>query len=321
MTARSTVQTNIRAHFTPSTRRSTLRALRPRQRALESSKLRCFGYAYGAGPSMYARVFLVVFSLSTGALAAPPRERAAELYDQGAAAYDAGDYDRALHALREADALAPNDVVLELALKAALQSTQPVTAMDTAERAELRGGKFPELRRIVRDRFARQVGRVRIVCRACRPSLDGAPTAPGVTRFVSLGQHEVRATSGGRERTYSVRVAADTVSELRIDEAPAADRGTLATPQRRDGVSPVWFWLGVGVTAAVAGGTALSALDTRNRHETFQRTPSAPNAEAGKSSQRRTNWLAAGTALSAVGTAVIGIVVVDWGGTRERGAP
>jgi hypothetical protein len=268
---------------------------------------------------MYARVFLVIFSLSAGVLAAPARERAAQLYDQGAAAYDAGDYDRALHALREADALAPNDVVLELALKAALQSTQPVTAMDTAGRAELRGGKFPALRQRVRSRFGRQVGKVRIVCRACRPSLDGAPATPGVTRFVSIGQHEVSATSGGRQRTYSVRVSADALSELRVDESPPAEARSLATP--RAGISPAWFWLSVGMTAVLAGGTALSALDTRDRHETFERTPTRRTAEAGEDSQRRTNWLAAGTALAAAGTAAVGIVIVDWGGARERGTP
>jgi hypothetical protein len=269
---------------------------------------------------MYARVFLLVFGLSAPALGAPPQERAAELYDQGAAAYDAGDYDRALRALREADALAPNDIVLQLALQAALQSTQPVTAMDTAERAERRSAKFPQLRQRIHQRFARDVGRVRVVCRSCRPSIDGAPATPGVARFVSLGQHEVSAFSGGRVRSYSVHVNAGAVSELRIDEsAPPAQR-TLAEPGR-GGVSPAWFWLGVGVTAAVAGGTALSALDTRDRHEAFERAPTERNAEAGRGSQRRTNWLAAGSALAAAGTAVVGIVVVDWGGARERGAP
>ena len=48
-------------------------------------------------------------------------EGARAAYDRGAAAYDAGNYELAASELTRADDLAPNDIALELALKAAVK--------------------------------------------------------------------------------------------------------------------------------------------------------------------------------------------------------
>lgn len=269
---------------------------------------------------MAPRVLLTLLCLSGSVRAVSAQESAAELYDRGAAAYDAGDYDRALHALRDADALAANDVTLQLALRAALRSTQPVTALDTVERAERRGAGSLTLRQRIRQKFAQQVGRLQVMCDRCQPRIDGAPAMPRVARFVSVGTHSVTATVQGRVRTYSIHVRSGASAELRIDEAPVARRVTLMS--RDGGVSPLWFWVGVAVTAGVATGATWSAFDTRERHQQFEQEPTASTAQAGKDSQRRTNLLALGTAVAAGATAALGLVVVEWGGgERARSGP
>jgi hypothetical protein len=192
--------------------------------------------------------------------------------------------------------------------------------MDTVERAERRGAGFLDLRQRIRQKFAQQVGRLVVTCERCQPRIDGVLAMPRVARFVSLGTHSVTATVQGRVRTYSTHVGSGATTELRIDELPVARRVSLMS--RDEGVSQLWFWVGVAVTAGVATGATWSAFDTRERHQQFERQPTASTAEAGRDSQRRTNLLALGTAVAAGATAALGLVVVDWGGPeRARSAP
>lgn len=256
---------------------------------------------------------------------ADPTERAARLYDDGAAAYDRRDYDGALQALAAADALAPDATTLVLALNAASRSRLAVLALETADRALFRGERFLPLARSVRARFATQVGTLQILCTRCAARLDdGAPLAPGVPRYALPGRRRVVAELLGREHVYEVEVKGGQLLVLRIEEAPrlmAPERVTPSSAESArssgardfDGVRPGWFWGGLGLTAALSIATGVSALDTRARHADFERAPSSTSAQSGRASQRRTNWLAAGSLASALGTAVLGLVVVRWG--------
>jgi hypothetical protein len=261
----------------------------------------------------------LMFAEATIALAAEPAERAADLYDQGASAYEAGDYNRALHALHEADRIAPNDVTLSLALRAALRGSLPVLAMRAALEAEQRGGELRDLAREVRARFASEVGFLVVRCSVCDPSIDSLPTSPGETRPVAPGSHRIEASVRGVTKTYDVIVAPGQSSDILVDEIVPSAREVpphmadldLSKPASTpNDSSRVPFWVGLGVSAALGVGTGLSALDTRERYQSFRSAPSMAGAEAGERSQLRTNLLFGATVISSLATTLVGVLLL-----------
>jgi hypothetical protein len=144
-------------------------------------------------------------------------------YDRGAHAYDSGDYRLAVVELARADGLAPNDVALELALRAAIRQEDASIAMTLVERAEQRGsqGKMADAAQAVRDKFSALGGKITFTCPApCSATIDGAPLQAGSSRWYVGGRHDVVIVQDG--------VAAHQVVEL----APGSVRmvGPLPPP-------------------------------------------------------------------------------------------
>ncbi len=96
---------------------------------------------------------------------------------------------------------------------------------------------------------------------------------------------------------------------------PAAEH---AAPVRK-GISPAWFWGGLGVTAVLGGVTAWSGVDALKRHSDFEATPTADLQSSGKSAQLRTNVLIGVTSAVGLATLLVAVVAVRWGGAE--GAP
>lgn len=84
-------------------------------------------------------------------------------------------------------------------------------------------------------------------------------------------------------------------------------------------VIPPWgFWIGVGITGALAGTTIWASMDAVNAHDRYMadRT-STKNRKLGQDSEHRANVLIGVTAGAAVATAAIGIFFTDWQGKRH----
>jgi hypothetical protein len=275
----------------------------------------------------------VTLSLDAGAQGAPPTgdvAAARDAYDRGAASYDAGEFALAALQLSKADAIVPNDVALELALRASLKANDALLAMDLAARADgRRSAALAAARDEARSKLASRVGRVTVVCpagTACSATLDEAPFPVGEPRWVLVGSHRVVVDGGnGQRQAFQVRV--DPGATVPV-EAASSPPGLLPppSPPPRDmgdgsgGMSPAWFWAGLGLSAALGGATIASAIDTQAKHDAFKSEPSLARSNDGVDAQLRTNLLFAGTAAAAVASGVVGLLFVRWSSSPQRSA-
>jgi hypothetical protein len=232
-------------------------------------------------------------------------------YDRGARAYDAHDYVRAAHELAKADEFAPNDVALELAIRAAVHCDDPVLVMALAAKAE---GRNESLRLTAQEARSKMVGRTGRLTLACAPqtrctgTVDGVDEVIGERRYVLVGEHRIGFDSEGRRELIFVRVAPDADLEVRATSPAAA-------PPARDasrGVSRTWFWIGLGVSAVLGTAATVSALDTRSIRDQYVASGSEDLRMEGADSQLRTNILAGTTLVALIGTAVLGTAFVRW---------
>lgn len=263
-------------------------------------------------------------------------DAARQAYDRGAAAYDAKDYPRAATELAKADELMANDVALELAIKAAVKADDPRLAMTLAARGARRSNAgVAAAAEQARQKMAGKTGTVIVMCPmrpSCNATVDGEAVHAGSPHIVLIGDHNVVVEGGGGPRDVLLaKVAPDGVAEVRAS-APSSG-GSSATPvailpppRARDeqapverspsssGISPAWFWVGVGLTAVLGGATIASAVDTSNKHESFLALPTEELQSNGLDAQLRTNLLAGSTGLAGVATIVVGAFFVKWKG-------
>jgi hypothetical protein len=240
-------------------------------------------------------------------------------YDRGAKAYDAEEYTTAAAELARADLLAPNAMVLELALKSVLKAGDPVLGMSLVERVEQRGlqGGALEQAMQARARFASRVGRVIVTCRgACAATVDGVPISLGSPRWMSVGAHDVEISANGLRERRRVDVLGGALA--RVEQAPPnASRLPPSAPpvpaSSSDGrVSPALFWVGLGATALLGVASAFSGADLGSRHEQFVQSPSEQGAQDGRAAQIRTNVLIGVTIATGALTGALGLFAVRW---------
>jgi len=252
---------------------------------------------------------------------ADAKEDAAQAYDRGARAYDRGDYALSAGELARADELAPNAVTLELAIAAAIKADDAALGMTLVERASTRRGIKETVLLGARKKLGPKVGRLAVRC-TCDVTLDGARIA-AETRFVTVGAHVVTMTQGSR--TERVDVVIEPGKTLEIAPTPVLPERTtervLAPPppppappvNEERGLSPVWFWTGLGLTAVAAGAGGLSALDTASKHDAFLRDRSDVDAaNAGRNAETRTYVLFATAGVLAIATTIVGLALVRW---------
>src|SRR5688500_2239864 len=121
--------------------------------------------------SLAAGALALALALSAAtARASEPSESdmkaAGEAYDRAKAAYDKSQYSEAAADFARADALVPNPVTLELAVRAAVQAGDGALAMTLVERSE-RDKVTPGLGAAVRQakfKFAKKTGKYLIEC-------------------------------------------------------------------------------------------------------------------------------------------------------------
>jgi hypothetical protein len=212
-----------------------------------------------------------------------------------------------------------------------------MTLVERAERAPS-DAQLSDAVRAARQKFQRRVGSITVSCppsATCEARIDGATAATGTRVFVAPGSHLVETTVGARvERQWTQVAAAAAVQVTAPGEAPgdAPPPAVTASPpapapiaaRRSDageqaaGISPTWFWVGVGVTAVLGGVTVASGVDTLAKHDDYLATRQLGGDDAGRAAQTRTNVLIAGTAVAGVATALIGVLAVRWTPARRE---
>jgi hypothetical protein len=262
-------------------------------------------------------------------------------YDAASRAFEERRHADAARLFAEADALAPNRVALESALKASLLADDPVLTMNLLERADQRGPRAVDqaLTKTARERAAPRVGRLRVSCpdeRDCVLRLDGAALVAGERRWALAGEYGLEVdVSGAVERHRITLGAGETLDYRPPAPAPAPAPMSSTTPgpiaptrapasepaplsdalgtERDRGLSPAWVVVGGVVTVALSGLTVWSGVDTLDQHDAFV-GGDLDAREPGQNAQLRTNLLLGGALLSAVGTGVLAIFT-DWGGS------
>lgn len=145
---------------------------------------------------------------------------------------------------------------------------------------------------------------------------------------VNPGAYFVRVEIGGRDVVKRevtlkagerIQVAVDRTEIVKQAPARPVVRDRKPLPMERQGLDPIWVYAGAGLTLVLGGVTLWSALDTKRSHDDYENDlPALNQAEVnqrvddGHAKEFRTNVLIGGTAVVGVGTAVIGLFLVDW---------
>jgi tetratricopeptide (TPR) repeat protein len=280
------------------------------------------------------------------------RQAAAEAYDQATAAYLAGEYERAAEWFETAHRMAPASAALIQAARArdkagngpraATLALQLVTSYPDDETAAGVG-------QALLDKYADELLRVDVECDDCAITLDG--TLQDVTSFFLEPEstHVVVAGFDTGDRSAEVSGAAgDTrVLEFHAPLPPEPEPGNApASPAEigdrmefdtaddvNGGWSPIFTYVGAGVTGALLAGSIVATLEVNNAVDDFEDAARAYRAcpsdcdalydegqrllDEGEDKQTIRNVLWVATGAAAVGTAIIALTLTDWDGEDE----
>jgi len=158
---------------------------------------------------------------------------------------------------------------------------------------------------------------------ACKATLDDAPITPDKQVFVRPGAHVASVEQGGAREQRRFEVKAGEAIEIARWNAPWDAPSST-------GPSPVWFYVGLGLTAVAAGVTIASGVDTKALHDDFVAAgcpgPARPGdcvglREDGLDAQTRTNVLAGVAGALGVATAVVGVFALGAKPGAKESAP
>lgn len=272
------------------------------------------------------------------------RAQAKEAYDRGVDAHKHGEMARAAKEFAAADALSPSPQALQAALDAAIAADDVALGAELLERAK-REPATPGLASSITAatmKFDARAGRIKIVCPAnatCSAKVDEAPVGVGRVVWVPIGQRTVSVQVEGRSSINKVvDVNAETPQEIvagkELTTRPgnfASDPSASAAPtsghrsMQREGLSPVVFYAGAGITVALAAFTTYLMIHTSSVHGDFedksctklQTKECTDLADSGKSSQSAANVALVFTGVAALATVAIGVGFVNWRGSKS----
>ena len=278
---------------------------------------------------------------------------AAEAFDRGREAYKSEEYVEAAEQFESADSNAPSAAALELAIRARDKAGQLDRAATLAALALARHPDDPNIQKVapaILQRAKAELFELDLKCDdPCDVTVAGK-IAPGRRNtdhviFVGPGKYAVRAGwSGDRSLSKSIDASKGATGTLEF-QAPAAAVAAVVAPvdsstqpagsdkptdegtaKKAGGLPPAVFFVGAGLTAVVGGISIWSGLDTKSNPGADKvRAACQPvhTAECdslyndGKSRQQRTNVLLGVTAGVGVATAVVGLFLTDWGGSKK----
>jgi len=268
---------------------------------------------------------------------------AAQAYDAGLALARQRDFAHAAVFFARADELAPSDVALDAALKAALAGDVAPLGMELVERS----GRTPThgvlSARVAeaRQKFARRVGVIELTCGAATPcelEIDGRRSKSHT--WIDAGVHSAVLRAGATPpETRSVTVFPAGVVTLRPSSpevsppaaptpspspafalestAPStpsmpAAAAEPAHPSSTSGLSPAWFWSALALTGVAGAAAVGSGVDYVHKRDAFDAAPSDARASSGRAAELRTNVLLLATLGLGVATGVLGLFAVEW---------
>jgi hypothetical protein len=264
------------------------------------------------------------------------RARAKEAYDRGVEAHGKGDMHKAAQEFARADSLAPSGIALQAALDAAIEADDPALGAELLERShrEKPSGQLAASINQAKTKFAGRAGRVKVSCPSgstCLATIDGASMETAKPSWARTGQHTVVVQVDGDPQTKLVRVEADQIVEVvgtKGDSSVAAKEPSPSEPpppdkkkhRFEDGLPPIFFYGGVGLTVVLAGVTTFLAVSTSSTHDDFENLGCtranvdgcADLKDDGESGQTSTNAVLVLTAVAAIGTAVVGAAFTNW---------
>jgi tetratricopeptide (TPR) repeat protein len=207
------------------------------------------------------------------------RQAAAEAYDQGTAAYLAGDYEKAAEWFETANRLAPAAPALIQAARSAQQAGQPARAATLALRLTTEYASEPaavEFGEGILQQFAGQLLRIDVVCEGCTLDVNGT-LQEWKSFFVPADEaHVVTASFETGDRRAEVGGQPGEVKTLEFEAPPpqattedpsssgqASGSSWAGTTSDRDKkpLPPVVTFVGIGLTVALAAGSIVSGLD------------------------------------------------------------
>ena len=276
------------------------------------------------------------------------RDKAAEAFDDGAAAYRKGKFKAAAVHFESADVALPSARALRMAIRSRDEAGQPARAATLAGQALLR---YPDdegtasLATEVIDKHKDDLHRLAVRCSApCVVWVDGHPV-PGLARerwsvFVEPGdvavtarfgddesdEQQLSATAGGdNSLSFVGALPVAPTPKPKPDESPSEQPPDESGDEGDDGSSwiehPAVFASLLVATAAVGGVTIWSGIDTLNnpgqdavREACAGQGTDCPEYVQGRNSQLRTNILIGVTAGLGALTTIFGIFVTDFGG-------
>jgi hypothetical protein len=283
---------------------------------------------------------------------------AAEEFDRGIKAAQAGDFEGAATHFEGADREAPSPDAIKAAIRARRDAKQGARAATLANLALNRYAQNKELATFARgviEQSAKGLHKVAVTCKPeCVLVVDSklvpSEAAAEITVFLDPGKHAVNAGWGDKTQSREVVATAGGSSSLSFappkaepvasatpavsasSKAPAtAPSSTTDAPPAASGsgFSPAVAYVGFGLTAVLAGVSVWSGLDAKSNPGTAKVKEqcvglgeSCPVYQDGLSRQKRTNVLLGVTGGAALVTGVIALFLTDWksGGPPESTA-
>ncbi len=295
---------------------------------------------------------LALVAWSSHALAQEPtitaeRLRAAEEeHDAGRRAFLANQFEEAAVHFENAFRDAPRAQALRNAIRArqlAKQGARAATLADLARRRYPADPQTVQLADAVLAELAPTLLDVKIRCTPdCGVAADGRivsfSEAPALVVYLEPGRHEVVASwSGGRAESRRIEGAARAHLDLVLIAPPlAAVKPEVAPPvgpsprlkvlqpaQESSGLSPAFFFVGLGLTVAAGVATTISGISTLNspgkeavRTGCVGQGTSCPLYQSGLDGETRTNIGIGATLGLAAATAIVGVFFTGWSGKK-----
>jgi hypothetical protein len=271
---------------------------------------------------------------------------AAEEFDRGIKAAQAGNFDEAAAHFEAADREAPSPDALKAAIRARRDAKQGARAATLAALALARHASHQDLAAFARgvlDQFSPGLHKVAVSCDPdCLLVVDNklvpAEAAAKITLYLDPGPHAVSAGWGDKTQSKEITASAGGASALSFSppkdtpppsspssspaSAPPASTEISPTSPPKGGLSPAFTYVGIGLTVALGGASIWSGLDAQSnpgpdkvKEKCVGLGESCPEYKDGLSRQRRTNLLLAATGGTAVLTGVVAAFLTDWSGS------
>ena len=282
--------------------------------------------------TLIAAAFALGLALPGAAAASP----ASDAYDAANIAFQERRFEDAALGFAAADALEPNPVALESALKASIAADDPAIGMDLVTRAESRptNPRVAPLAKQARETFEKRAGKLSVSCPhepRCVVRVDGRKREIGVRSWVRAGTKVVEVVLPDAKVSHQVDVMPGNEVDFAVPkhEKPAPpppkarpEDEPLPPPRRVEepsgGAHPGFAIATGALFLGAAGLTIWSGIDTLQIHSEFVHAEAT--AEEGKSAQLRTNILLGVTGGGAVAFTIVAILT-DWKAFSRKDPP